>query len=434
MSPDEHRLALALPEPQYYHEIANRLAYKHMKYVPNVHIGQRKLLMSEVYFLNANLDKATDRRVIVYAGSAGGMHLGMILKLYPGVRMILVDPNDHYIRITNVRSITHRRFPSLYTDMSSGVDLAEEMANQDKRLFIYKEYMTDDLAATITDALESLGLLDDVLFISDIRTTKKGKQPTDKDIVSNNAMQLRWRMIMNEPPSLLKVRCTWYKKGSDETTQLPNVVLYLQPWAGVRSAETRAVLPKGHVDLIEFDNKEYEERMNIFNMMRGLKPIALPISLTPELISVGFCLSWDCWREATIWQEYISKPESINVMEEELILTAITMTAKVDNITLTANGGGMLFTEISYPLYISLQRMFSRRRENDQPVPDTTIRQDRGYDEKSRQGKGYRGKPANRKPQAKRTTRTQKTGSRQKPRQGEQGKRRKERTTTSKRT
>lgn len=65
---------------------------KHRSY----HIGQYKLLTSELAFLN-RYAPLKDQFVVVYAGSAPGHHIPYLCHLFSNMRMILVDPAPHYL-------------------------------------------------------------------------------------------------------------------------------------------------------------------------------------------------------------------------------------------------------------------------------------------------------------------------------------------------
>lgn len=81
-------------------EIPEQIKYKE-KMGLNVnrnHIGQRKLLLSEIDFLNRVQNKDKPFRVI-YVGSSPGMHIGLLLEQYPQMRIITVDPSQLTIYI-----------------------------------------------------------------------------------------------------------------------------------------------------------------------------------------------------------------------------------------------------------------------------------------------------------------------------------------------
>jgi len=62
-----------------------------------VHIGQRKLFISELQAMNALFDNMYDSGLIIYAGSAPSMKLWYMMQLYPNAKFLLVDPNEFFI-------------------------------------------------------------------------------------------------------------------------------------------------------------------------------------------------------------------------------------------------------------------------------------------------------------------------------------------------
>lgn len=58
------------------------------------HYGQRKLFMSELYFLTKYGHLANQ---VIYAGSAPGMHIPFLVNLFPKHNFLLIDPNKFEI-------------------------------------------------------------------------------------------------------------------------------------------------------------------------------------------------------------------------------------------------------------------------------------------------------------------------------------------------
>jgi hypothetical protein len=71
---------------------------------PVIHIGQLKLFLTEMEFLNDVLPAADSSALVVYAGSAPSMHLPFLLELFPNVKFILVDPNEHVFHFAGKKS------------------------------------------------------------------------------------------------------------------------------------------------------------------------------------------------------------------------------------------------------------------------------------------------------------------------------------------
>jgi hypothetical protein len=63
----------------------------------NCHLGQRKLLLTEMEFYTRYIKDHNANNLVVYAGSASCEHLPVILSMFKNLRFILIDPNYHSI-------------------------------------------------------------------------------------------------------------------------------------------------------------------------------------------------------------------------------------------------------------------------------------------------------------------------------------------------
>jgi hypothetical protein len=113
----------------------------------NIHIGQRKLLISEIQALNAIFDKYTDHGLIIYAGSAPSMKLWYLMKLYPNVKFLMIDPNEFFIYDSKY-GIPHyvRQYPE-YVDEGNkwGIRRTHDERFADKDEFIYLSYSDSNM-------------------------------------------------------------------------------------------------------------------------------------------------------------------------------------------------------------------------------------------------------------------------------------------------
>jgi hypothetical protein len=64
-----------------------------------IHQGQRKLLDSEVQAMNKTFTSYDEAGIVIYAGSAPSMKLWTMMKMYPNVIFLLVDPNEFFIYV-----------------------------------------------------------------------------------------------------------------------------------------------------------------------------------------------------------------------------------------------------------------------------------------------------------------------------------------------
>jgi hypothetical protein len=83
-----------------YKNIPAHIQYVHHNHLikTNCHFGQRKLLLSEIEYYSI-LDRNINY-LIIYPGSASCEHLPVILKLFPNLKFILIDPNYHALDAT----------------------------------------------------------------------------------------------------------------------------------------------------------------------------------------------------------------------------------------------------------------------------------------------------------------------------------------------
>jgi hypothetical protein len=243
-------------------DLSERLQYKTFnRYAKtSTHNGQIKLLLTELQFLTDDLFekglKYDDEILFVYAGSAPCNHMFMIEKLFPNIRFLLIDPNEHCIfyedpknpeyylvdKDEDIKTISKNRSPIthyneeyvdkyLYYKLAKGnrfeiqnrkincyhinkviqidknnqgkieelnsdfteADIILSLFQTKHKYYIYEDLMTDLLADTINTTIEKLGKK--VYFCSDIRTntsTDEDDSPTDLDILHNSVIQYNW--------------------------------------------------------------------------------------------------------------------------------------------------------------------------------------------------------------------------------------------------
>jgi len=238
---------------------ANSLTYQNMKYLRRAaHVGQFKLELSEIQFLTECAEiTPTDKQIyVVYAGSGPGHSRQNLADMFPTMKFILIDPQEHIIkgcagcngpRKHEPRSKLYFRKSNKTTIGNEIIDFAtkdagiiqceknsdisddrlldpEEIAATILREKSYTFYIIEDLFDNAhAHAFARLGT---VLFISDIRTnisnpemTQRHKytknivsddafeeSPSDMDIIINNIWQHTWVYIMQPLRCMLKFR------------------------------------------------------------------------------------------------------------------------------------------------------------------------------------------------------------------------------------
>ena len=199
------------PDPQYdnFYTILDdkfkRMSYKSgMPYKSSIHIGQLKLLLSEIRIIehglyelwsegrlsmNGNKFGECDRPVVVIApGGAAGYHFTQLCKLLPKLTFELIDPNPFDPELVKYPQIsTHRKF---FTD-----ETAE---------FYIDKYSKEHV----------------IIIVSDIRSADHRKSSANKveeDVNRDMKMQDRWFRIINPDFCIYKFR-TAYNFTSAKST------------------------------------------------------------------------------------------------------------------------------------------------------------------------------------------------------------------------
>jgi len=270
----------------------------------NQHIGQRKLLLSEIQLLNHYYSKNKDNAVyptIVYVGSAPGTHLLFLKYMFPKVKFILYDGANFDPRLRN--------------DLTGSFEL-------------YNEYFTDDVCKTLKKRFAA-SLKSDLLFISDIRMDQKDKKMFEKQVAIDNALQLGWIKILKPKYSLLKFRLPYHLKHGESYNYLKGRVMY-QMWPPAVSGETRLLVSKSAISspLVPYDFKQYEEAMFFHNKWARGYCFSLPLNheLSPIVYTKNnsHCTCYDCMAELYTLQEYTKleelrpKPKELRVLLAEI--------------------------------------------------------------------------------------------------------------------
>ena len=246
---------------------AGERPYELLPYVwkKTLHWGQLKLMLTEVEYLTIVLQQykesgSTKPIVMVYAGAAPGHHIVYLRKLFPMVSFELYDPNKFAIH--NQDGIrTHVQF---FTDMDA--------------LYWKKEKETKY-----------------VVFCSDIRT----EPATNDNVRENMAMQLGWWKILNSHLSMFKFRLPW----DAGYTEYPAGDIYIQPYPGPTSTETRLIV-KEDADIIRHDNKKYESQCFYHNTVNRKKKYNCSLG-NLDISRDGIDNCYDCVSFVHIISEYL---------------------------------------------------------------------------------------------------------------------------------
>lgn len=253
------------------------------------HNGQRKLLMSEIQFYQMYNSDPTQDLLVIYAGSAPGNHTPVILKMFPNIKLILIDPAYHVMNNTytyiyrndaavtkkstnQVRSLTSkgrytrertnliqarfiwdtRRKVDVLRDRTQNAGLAQFQAEyktlvsriqetKSSRVFVIQDYMSVSLASKLAEALNESPM--PFLFVSDIRTATKKSHPVDLDYLWNDALQLRVMKTLNPIVSMIKFHPPYFD---------PTDHSVLESWTEpMYKDDIQSVIESFGIDLIE---------------------------------------------------------------------------------------------------------------------------------------------------------------------------------------
>ena len=246
--------------PLNYDTIPTYLKYNRKKFSKNVHIGQRKLLLGEIYFLTkyGNLSNH-----VVYAGAASGQHIPFLSQLFPNHIFHLWDPAPFAIKSND-------------------------------KIFINNNYFTNEVAELYKDKSP--------LFICDIRSGSESMkfEEFEAEVDKNNQMQRKWIEIINPKMSMVKFRVPYGISNSNAYEYL-NGEICIQAWAPPFSGETR-LITDGKSKRIY---REYEAKMHYVNIV--IRPYVKYNSLLVLHGVNGISNSFDCSYEIYIWILYAKK-------------------------------------------------------------------------------------------------------------------------------
>lgn len=220
----------------------------------STHLGQRKLLLSEIMFLSLCLDQPNT--VVVYAGAAPCDHLSFLLKLFPTVSFVLVDPERWCQELA-----TNRYFlcKSNYTDKPVATKV-------NSRVTVYHGLFTDSLAHCLGEQFA----MQPLLFISDVRPTNLEDQCKTinerNDVVKQNMeMQKTWYHILNSYRKVHAKAMFKFKPIMTETyTRYLSGDLFYQAWSQLRSTELRLITMNSQEDK-DYDNRWLEKHLCYLN-------------------------------------------------------------------------------------------------------------------------------------------------------------------------
>lgn len=243
----------------------------------NTHLGQRKLMLSDMQLLNEyyKLYPTDSVITIISVGSAAGHHLIQLHEMYPKTKWILIDPAPFDERLFN-RSKTYRIINELFTD-----DICEQL----------KKELKDDK----------------FLFVSDIRRDEKD---FEAGVIRDMQLQYKWVKKLLPLLSLLKFRMNYKMKKGDTLPYLNGNLLY-GIWATPVSGETRLLVKQDDINKKDkiYNFNDYEEIMFYHNKNERTTCFSKYKNKTKyknfiENKNNLYCECFDCLQELNILFEY----------------------------------------------------------------------------------------------------------------------------------
>lgn len=346
-----------------------------MEYVPgeniitgNLHLGQRKLFLSELEFLllwheqhvqmgqdqakRAEQLRRANEPLVLYIGAAPNNKMLLLSDLFPDMKFVLIDPLPFSIYIMHKgerishRAMPHKKIVHLRTNNDipyhgnsyGGADWVKFITTQQQyKIFIIEDYMTNEMAKLFSRA--------NTILISDLRTTVNDDAPTNFDVIWNNAMLYNWIIELKPRFYILKFRIPYFDEGNlaiDEMSARqdnPDIRLakvngidflddykkrqfryfdgriYLQCFPGYKSTETRLI--SNTLDVIDYDLKNYESRMYYYNCITR----SYTLHENPNAAAdIGFDHCNCCAKENYLWTRYIQLTGSSKTVRDYVLL------------------------------------------------------------------------------------------------------------------
>lgn len=248
----------------------------------NIHLGQLKLLLSEMQLLVYHIDPAKVNQII-YIGAANGHHLYVLAKLFPQFIFHLFDISD----------------------------------NWDKRLNDFANIKINNRYFTQKDIQEWKAKKENCILISDIRNLdalgELGTEKVEKMVQDDMEMQKIWVEDLNPIAALLKFRLPFYEKfnvnkfNGTKYNYLDGIV-FRQIFGGRNTSETRLLI-RG-IAYRDWDFKIYEEQLFYHNqIIREKCKYFNPITNDekPILKERGLCNDYDSVALTIIVMDYLKK-------------------------------------------------------------------------------------------------------------------------------
>jgi hypothetical protein len=261
----------------------------------NVHVGQRKLLLSEIQLLNEYYDTTKKKKDgetvhprVVYVGSAPGTHLVDLHRLFPRVKFVLYDgaPFDPVLS----------KYPDVFELRNDFFDEASLSAT--------------GVAPTVgTKKTPKNGPL---ILISDIRSRKTDNTEGayEAQVMRDMLSQKRWTVNLRPVLSLLKFRIPFTLRSGDKVSYLGGRLFY-GIWPPPESGELRLLVTPKDIDAgeVEYDFDAYEQVLFHHNSVTrricfSEEDPTFPPEFVP-FVKKRYCTCFDCLSELSVYLRYV---------------------------------------------------------------------------------------------------------------------------------
>jgi len=264
--------------------------------------GQRKLLLTLIQFLTLFWDPSKIQNpIVVYAGAAPGLNIGIVSQFFPEIEFHLYDPRSFKIK-------------------------------KSKKIHIYQKKFTNKTAYFWRTRQEKYK---NVFFISDIRTadytTINNLDSNEKQILKDMKFQMDWVKIIKPVKSHLKFRLPYTGGNRPDHVEYFDGFVLKQPYAPQTSTETRLV-PHDDLKMKKWSCEKYQSQLFYHNSItrekiKYLNPFTKDNSLIdkPELTN-----DYDSNCETKIWIDYLTFRKSECTSQNVIALSRL-ITYKLTN-------------------------------------------------------------------------------------------------------
>ena len=253
----------------------------------NQHMGQRKLLLSEVRLLTTHYASESKHPLVVYVGAAPGSHDLFLHRLFPHARFILYDG-------------------ARFDDRLRGLPHVFEIRN---------EYFTDAHCAELLrrTAPDAPGphAGRPLLFVCDMRSDARDDAQFEAQVMRDMASQKRWVEALRPAWSLLKFRLPYTLKAGDRVPYLKGRLIW-GVWPTQDSGETRLIVRRADIgEEHAYDFSAYEGAKTFHNHYTRRVCFAdqVPRELAPLVFGPRnlYCSCFDCLSELVTYKRYLEE-------------------------------------------------------------------------------------------------------------------------------